>query len=230
MAGRRAHRSGCGRTRRSGHSRPMRVPPARPRRNSMLVAPGGTARRRIRGSPRPRSWHRSSTPALGAEELDIVEAPAGVASESDRLEREHELARLGGGHPRPVRHAADPAAADHELRPTRAEATVRLPSRDDTSEHGVVPVHRPAALVEERVRATRDRVGQGSEGALPVLASVPDGGGDGHAAAHAAVKARGGGEQRALLGIVGAPRDRPRRLLLSEHERERRLDALPAVP
>ena len=53
------------------------------------------------------------------EELRPREQVARPLVLADRVERHHQLARLGGRDPRPVRHAADAEALDDERRPSR---------------------------------------------------------------------------------------------------------------
>ena len=78
--------------------------------------------------------------------------------------------------------------------------------RSTPAEDRVVPVHRPAFLVEEALGPVRDRDGERAERQLPVgpLATEPLGGRD--RAAQRRVDARRAGEQRALA--VDALRDR----------------------
>ncbi len=94
-------------------------------------------------------------------------------------------------------------------------------------EDRVVPVHRPAVLVEEALGPVRDRDGERTERQLPVgtFAAEPFRGGD--RAAQRRVDARRSGEQRALAvdaGGVGVPLDLAGRVLVVEREVDRALD------
>ncbi len=95
------------------------------------------------------------------------------------------------------------------------------------AEDGVVPVHRPAVLVEEHVGTVRDRDGERAERQLPVGTVVPEPLGDRERALQAVVDARRPGEQGAVVGVVAAPRDLAGLALEVEGEVDRGLDRRP---
>ena len=145
--------------------------------------------------------------ALGAQELHRPEQHACLLVRADRVERHHHLARLGRGDPRTVRHAAQPAALDRERRPSGRDARVRRVAAQHTAEDRVVPVHRPALLVEEHVGTVGDGDRERAERELPVGPFVIELLRDRDGAPQAQVDARRPGEQRAVVGVVAAPRD-----------------------
>ena len=148
---------------------------------------------------------------------------------ADGVERHHQLARLGGGDPRAVGHAPDAAALDDERRPPRRDAGVGGIAAQHAAEDGVVPVHRPAVLVEEHVGSVRDGDGERAERQLPVGAFVPEALGDGERALQAVVDARRPREQRTVVGVVAAPRDLAGLTLEVEGEVDRGLDRRPLL-
>ncbi len=95
------------------------------------------------------------------------------------------------------------------------------------TEDRVVPVHRPAVLVEEHVRPVRDGDGERAERQLPVGALVPEALGDGERALEAVVDARGPGEERTVVGVVAPPRDLSGLALEVEGEVDRGFDRGP---
>ena len=106
---------------------------------------------------------------------------------------------------------------------------LRRVAAQHAAEDRVVPVHRPALLVEEHVGTVGDGDGERAERDLPVGTLVTEVLGDRDRAPQAQVDARRAGEQRAVVGIVAAPRDLAGLALEVERVVDRRLDHRPEL-
>ena len=98
-----------------------------------------------------------------AQELHAGEQVVGALVQPDRVERHHELARLGRGDPWLIRHAAHAASRRDERVPLRGDARFGRVPAQHAAEDRVVPVHRPTLLVEEAFGAMGDRDGKRPE-------------------------------------------------------------------
>ena len=151
-----------------------------------------------------------------------------------QIERDHQLARLGGRHPRFVGHAPHAPPRHHERVPALAEAGTRSIAREHAAEHRVVPVHREPVLGLEAVglvgEGAPDGIGDRPQRELPVgpLASQALGRRDRAAQAQVDARRRRQQRERARAPVgVARPRDLAARRLQVEHEVDGPLDGRP---
>ncbi len=125
------------------------------------------------------------------------------------LQRHHQLAGFGAGHPRAIAHAPDAQAVDHEVVPALLDPGGRRRTAHGATENGVVPVHRVAVLLGERLRVRGDRVTQPAQRQLPLRLRVVDQAGQRQRTPDAVEHAGAPGQQslRQQAGFASRPSD-----------------------
>ncbi len=128
---------------------------------------------------------------------------------AERIEGQHQLARLGPGDPRPVVDAPDSEALHHEVGPPCADAASGLGSAHGATQNRVVPVHRVRRLGHEGVGMVPQHVAEPADGDFPIRLRVTDVRGQREGAAQAVVDAGVAGEQSVDVRPVrsGRPAD-----------------------
>src|SRR5664280_605659 len=109
-----------------------------------------------------------------AQVLDGFEQFPGARAIADRVEGQNQLARLSDGRPGLVRDTAGAPSRYDELLPPALQVCPARWAADGAAEHGVVPVHRESALVQESARMDRHRMCEPGGGELPVRLRVTD--------------------------------------------------------
>ena len=93
---------------------------------------------------------------------------------ADRIQRQDQLARFGAGHPGPVVYAANAEIGDHKVVPALRDSRGGRWTPHSTTEDRIVPIHRVAVFLGERLRMRGKRVSQPAERQFPLRLRFPD--------------------------------------------------------
>src|ERR1700761_3391198 len=128
---------------------------------------------------------------------------------TDGIERHHQFAGLRAGNPGPVVYTANAQTADHKVVPPLSDSRDRFRAAQRTTKDGVVPVHRIAVLLGERLRMRDDRMAQPAECQLPLWLRFPNEGGERERATNAVEHTGAPGHQRFWngSGFASGPTD-----------------------